>query len=515
MIMGKNGNVYNLPSKEDHKGGEGKIYILPNKKVVKIYSDQILNENGRELEPKLEFMVNHPPRGGMVNYMAWPIDIVYENGRFCGFVMNNLDNFKEIKTLHAVTISKTEDLRLKLQSALNLSMMVSVMHRSGYVIGDFNPKNIGYNEKGNICFYDNDSFQFTDDKGVLFRCNVQFPGYVAPEVLLEIDKIHRQNLAMGKKCQVKMCDLSVGFTKESDNFALATHIFQLMMNGQMPYDSCPEGTAKKLSAPKQTGSKSSSSVAPEISDQTKVKQDMYCFNRGFEPFNSITPDKNLFPPYITDLFAKAFRTLGPNEHRPTADEWKDAINRYSNDVIQCDTNSKHIYWKNAGKCPYCEASKVAKDRMSNPNKTKVIDGGSNVQSSSQFGPITPPKPSPPKPSPTPINPPNFTAISQRKKTILWSLGLAYIVLTVALTFVYYSMDPTAGVTDIILLLVPPIAIVVLSYIFNLGLIGVILGIVGLVLLSLGIVLGNGMEYWYTILIPGLSIPVSILGDGVW
>ncbi len=401
MVRGIRGNSYSLPVEPAYKGGEGSIYRLSDGKVAKIYSSNVLLAQESELEAKIRYMTDHPPNGQIVTYMAWPIDTLYDNGRFCGFVMNDLQGFQEMKRIHAVSVKDTEPLNVKLQCAYNLAMMVAVVHRAGYVIGDFNPKNIGYNSRGIICFYDNDSFQFTDGHGHVFRCNVQFPGYVAPEILIETDNLRRKWVMEGKKGEVHMSDLSVGFTQDTDRFALAVHIFQLMMNGQPPYRTVAQGSQTDSNVPSQPPSSSSSTVAPKGDDD--VKNDRYCFRTGYRPFSNITPRKELFPPYIMDLFDKAFRSLKSGEHRPSAEDWRNALDRYSSDVKKCCNDNRHLYWKSAPVCPYCDASARQKSSQSSPrlNTTPVptpsgiISGGN--QNTSQFFNHQPyPHPSPPQ-----------------------------------------------------------------------------------------------------------------------
>ncbi len=457
MIRGKNGDPYNLPLNPTYTGGEGSIYILSDGRVAKIYSEDILSEQIDELEAKIEYMVDNPPNGQIVTYMAWPIDTLYDNGRFCGFVMNDLQGFQEMKRIHAVSVKDTEPLNVKLQCAYNLAMMVAVVHRAGYVIGDFNPKNIGYNSRGIICFYDNDSFQFTDGHGHVFRCNVQFPGYVAPEILIETDNLRRKWVMEGKKGEVHMSDLSVGFTQDTDRFALAVHIFQLMMNGQPPYRTVAQGSQTDSNVPSQPPSSSSSTVAPKGDDD--VKNDRYCFRTGYRPFSNITPRKELFPPYIMDLFDKAFRSLKSGEHRPSAEDWRNALDRYSSDVKKCCNDNRHLYWKSAPVCPYCDASARQKSSQSSPRQnavltstpSNVISGGN--QTTGQFGSVKPPsknnnKPYSSNPQTTSVvSKPKIAKTSDNKQNLVWFAYLLYALFLIFLIVAglqmrssYYAID---------------------------------------------------------------------------
>ena len=69
------------------------------------------------------------------------------------------------------------------------------------------------------------------------------------------------------------------------------------------------------------------------------------------------PELNSFPPYIKDLFKRAFVDghASPGS-RPSAAEWKTALVRFEKELIPCNHgNHDHYYWKGYHTCPYCEA----------------------------------------------------------------------------------------------------------------------------------------------------------------
>lgn len=83
-------------------GGEGTVYRVighPNK-VAKIYHSY---KNTPEKEPKLKAMVSNPPsdptRPNHVS-IAWPTDLLYENGKFVGYMMPLISKSPEIFSLY-------------------------------------------------------------------------------------------------------------------------------------------------------------------------------------------------------------------------------------------------------------------------------------------------------------------------------------------------------------------------------------------------------------------------------
>lgn len=371
MIKGKKGNVYDLPPKESMKGGEGKIYILPEGKVLKIYNDIILEKDGNELESKLNYMVDHPPRGNAIEYMAWPLDVVYEDDRFCGFIMNDLSGFGDLVELYRPPVNNNVTFSFKLTVARNMAILVSSLHNSGYIVGDFNPRNFGYDMKGNVYSYDVDSFQFSDDTGHVYRCNVQFPGYVAPELMEEIQALSRARSSAGLSGGVSMRDLEVGYTKDTDRFALAVHIYQLMNDSRMPLGldndgmnsmedtkgscevsksisivSCSERDAathrplKRLSRQSDSSSKISVDSQPDAGiyagvDMQHVFVEMY--NKFFD-FDGIRISN------IENLLRKALLILNPGEHRPSAGDWIEAIDGFNLNLKKDENNAPCVEW---------------------------------------------------------------------------------------------------------------------------------------------------------------------------
>lgn len=352
--QGSSGKTY-LISEDPHDaiatGGEGSIFSIDATHVAKVYLKQVLSKE-TDLEAKIRYMISHPP-ARILKYMSWPTDALYKDGRFVGFVMNKLSGYSQLRDLYSFSIAQSPSVDLRLLVAYNLSNMVNEIHNAGYVIGDFNPKNIGYNDNGTVCFYDNDSFQFKDDKGNLFKCGVNFEGYVAPEVMDETESLKRKLLREGKDAsKVQMKDLEVGFTKDTDRFALAVHIFQLMFNGFNPYASIPSSESRTRDSPTVSNA-SSSRIVPTAEEN--VKLDNYCFKNGLQPKSAAVPRVDLYPSYITRLFSESFRHLRSNEHRPTAQDWIRAISRYKTDVKQCGKNKEHIIWQSSPICPYCDA----------------------------------------------------------------------------------------------------------------------------------------------------------------
>ncbi len=337
--------IYKLGNKIA-EGGEGAIYSIEGDEssVIKIYFNA-----DNEIEQKIEFMCSNPPACSVLNDLAWPTDVIRDGAtdKFLGFVMPKLITDCELSHLYKYNdpkagIPPVMDYKKRISVAINLCKVIDAVHKAGYIFGDFNPLNIGVNlTNANIGFFDADSFHIFDSQtNTQYRCKVGCNGYIAPELL--------------KKCKSRdpwytyeECPLPT-FTLETDRFALAIHIFKLLMNGFTPFNGIKED-------------ESASTASPGIGSLA-VERDSYCFKPGNKPLSAATPDLKSFPEYLSSLWQKAFidgKELP--ECRPSAEEWLKALEKYDADVIQCSNNGSHFYWKDKKNklavCPYCEADK--------------------------------------------------------------------------------------------------------------------------------------------------------------
>jgi serine/threonine protein kinase len=327
---------YNLAKAPFAKGGEGEVFAIHDTAfVAKCY----FKPSG-ELEEKLLYMVNHRPKASILSSIAWPLDVIYdENHHFAGFVMERLSSTRDLQEVYAYPPQFSFKNRLII--AKNICTVISELHSAKYIFGDFNPNNIVVDGKtGEVTFIDTDSYHIVLDKtkNKAYRCKVDCPGYVAPELL---QKIYHDS----KSYTYENAPLDT-FTQETDNFALAIHIFKLLMNGFTPFNGVDENNR-------------SPRPSPGVGHDS-VWQDSYCFKPGFKSMTPVVPPKNTIPPYIRSLFDKAF-IAGRRDpgKRPSPDEWYTALGRYEGDLKPCG-NPIHQYYRPLPRCPWCEAEERTK-----------------------------------------------------------------------------------------------------------------------------------------------------------
>lgn len=320
------------------KGGEGEVYAIEGYpgKVAKLYLD---DEMAASRESKIDAMVaiRHSDafvRANLAKSIAWPWAPLYDQkGNFIGFGMDRIHVNMELDDLYEYPPDHNKHISIvdKINCLISICSVIEKLHSTGSVFGDFNPNNIKINQDFTVAFVDADSYHIGNRKE--YRCSVCAEGYVAPEI---VTACHGTTYA---ECP------TTTFTIESDNFALAIHIFRMLMNGCHPYY-----TKRHL---KRTGSKP---AAKKI--DRKVEDGETAF---FKPIANVSvpdyaPDIKAFPSYIYSLFERAFVDgHGNPKARPSAAEWKNALLRYKSEIKPCSHSRAHYYWDGVSSCPYCDA----------------------------------------------------------------------------------------------------------------------------------------------------------------
>jgi DNA-binding helix-hairpin-helix protein with protein kinase domain len=311
-------------------GGEGAVYESRSKpgQLFKKYKPGKMTP---AVEEKLKYMIANPIKVGDENSkFAWPTEIGYENGQAVGFYMPRLACDEKIYFAYDYTNDESEvrNYKNRVIVARNLCTMIHWANINNFVIGDFNDKNIGLDKiTGYVSMFDCDSFHLL---GGLHRCGACMPGYAAPELLK----------AMRAEGSANYLGASLPtFTEETDLFALAIHVFRLLMNGAHPFN----GIDVTLD---------SSSAIAGAGDQP-VHDGLYCFALGKKPKNRTIPPLLILPDIFAEYFDKAF--IHYEGGRPTWRQWLNALDNYRAHLVQCGNNLMHWHHKDLSCCPWCEA----------------------------------------------------------------------------------------------------------------------------------------------------------------
>ena len=322
---GNTGKVYSLASEFFAKGGEGEIYeiIGMNSYVAKIYYEKYQTSLREE---KILTMIKKPPASNVINQFTWPIEVLYENNKFVGYIMPRLRNTYKLNKMYEYPRPPDKPWNLYIVIAKNLSAAINGVHISGHVCGDLNPNNICVNPlNGIITLVDTDSYHiYDDDTKTIYRCVVAMEAFIPKE-------LQNKNLTSAALPT---------FTKETDLFTLAILIFSLLMNGCHPFACSNTLVSGSVNLPSHN------------------------IIEGLFPFmtknNSITipryaPSINILGRKIKSLFKRAFVTgYKRPKKRPTAEEWYFALADLEKSLVNCELDPSHTYYKKLAECPWCE-----------------------------------------------------------------------------------------------------------------------------------------------------------------
>ena len=318
-------------------GGEGAVYSFgPRPEMVaKVYHSSMLDAARRK---KLDLMIAYRPvvrdaSDGHV-FVAWPHSLLRDGagGDAVGFLMPRVDTGRTLHTylIPAVRSSKAPETSYADLCAIgrHFSETLDKLHGGGYVLGDINESNALVTDGNRAALIDADSFQVTDhQERVVYRCEVGKPEYTAPEL---------QGVRFG----------DVDRTYEHDRFALGVVIYQLLMEGQHPFNLKMPGNVS-LKQPERIvrGYFAHGSTTPYGPEPERV------------PFDSLHVD-------LQDMFLRCFESghRDPGQ-RPSALEWASALDSALSDIERCRTNEGH--WRFSSKttraysvCVWCERAQT-------------------------------------------------------------------------------------------------------------------------------------------------------------
>ena len=381
IYYGRNGKKYMLEDKAFASGGEGEVFniIGDNGNVAKVYKPikftlTKYDSNPRiSMKEKIETMLDQPVdpylNGDLI--VAWPIDTLSDgNGMFCGYIMPRVNANKSIITgeneSKRETFFSNYTFRHSVVMSYNMATIVERIQASGAIVGDFNPQNFMLNTDGTIVRVDADSFDIRNQKtGKVYKCTVGVPEMLPPE-------LQGRNLASP----------SSHFTDKTDVFALAVHIFVLLMNNRHPFTVRMPHTSRSS----QAGTKLENNIV-----QGKCPYTTSSKWRNNTPPGAL--DIMMLPDYVRRLFDRAFSYDEQNaasiqviNNRPTAREWREAMARMINEIDSniydtCVTYKSHIYRHDYGTCPFCAKVKPIPNRFPSPI---LVNGNTNINANNRY-----------------------------------------------------------------------------------------------------------------------------------
>jgi hypothetical protein len=341
------------PGRELAHGGQGCVFELGNdpRAVFKRYHETEL-EKDLELEDRLLLMLKLSPEGSLEDrsghlLLTWPTEIVHDGARFVGFLMPKLDTW-HVAELHRVTdpsdrIGATGasnwlrrvNWQYLASVAKNLALGTELLHANEVVIGDFNDRNVAVTRDSRVTLFDCDSMQIADpDSEHRFLCRVRRSEFLAPE-LRDVDL----------RLVVR--------PPSSDNFALAVHLHQLLLEGEHPF----------------RGSWRGSGDPPK--ESVLAAQGMWTHGESTEVLPRPSAIRiGLLPERLIAMFHDAFvdGAVTPSS-RPSARQWREALDELVASLVQCKAEESHWYPDFHSSCPWCLHTRARHPPRPHPQQT--------------------------------------------------------------------------------------------------------------------------------------------------
>lgn len=367
--IGKRGKTYTILEPPLGRGGEGEVFRIENQPdlVMKVYRKNLRTESR---EKKIQAMVKIDLGRDALDQISWPLDMVYQGADFVGFVMPLIKNNLHINAMY--TPGQEFNLKDRIAVGKNLCAAINSIHAAHQVCGDLNPNNIIVDPKnGLVTMIDTDSYHIKDfSTNQIYRCPVGEPHFLPPEV--------QEKMKNGM--DLVSAPLPT-FTRESDLFALAVHIFSLLMNGCHPFACAVDGN---LNMAHGSVARQSISAFQPIDNITNNFFPFYDKKPGIT-IPKYAPDLSVLPLDLKNLFIQAFKDGYNNpKSRPDPVTWYKALDDYGNNLEVCPRNKDHYYYKKLSSCPWCQVEKDFHSLVSQGPVGQVIKQNPvNIKSSSQ------------------------------------------------------------------------------------------------------------------------------------
>lgn len=373
------------------EGREGVVFRIrePEGTALKVYFPDVLARKGTVLAAKIRPMVANPPEDrtrsqGHVS-LAWPSAVALDaGGSFAGYVMPFIDTPLSVELQVMASPSdrrhgpRTPDWAAGftwehlLGVAVNLASITQALHDAGYVIGDFNGRDVLVARNALVTLVGCDSLQVpapSPTGGPAFLCEVLRPEFTPPELL-------HADLARTVRAP------------SSDLFPLAVHIYQLLMEGRHPFAGIWHGPGDEPQREELAGQ----GLFAQAGDRRLTPQ------AGTPPFAILSPE-------VQALFFRAFVDGADRPAvRPSGAEWVRDLEALAATLVTCEAVEAHRYPAHlGGACPWCqleeEAEEAARVAPVHPISLVTPTAAASVPPGAG-GPRVPllPYPSPPRPS---------------------------------------------------------------------------------------------------------------------
>ncbi len=167
------------------KGGEGNVHEIIQPQVLRNYVVKIYHpkEQKPERQAKLNYLIQHRPTLRDDFSVIWPEELVFQEGKFAGFLMKKARGNHDLTVLAGLKPSRklSPDWREKYNRShvsgfihlakvcYNVAAAIDQLHQTGrYVLVDIKPENIKISYNGNVSLIDIDSIEVMEGQELIF-----------------------------------------------------------------------------------------------------------------------------------------------------------------------------------------------------------------------------------------------------------------------------------------------------------------------------------------------------------
>ncbi len=336
---GRKQEAYVLEKKPLATGERGALHAVEDSKE---FVALLFNEENRPaaLEEKLTSMSAKVVSKSLLDVANFPQDVIYDNdGNFMGVLLNRKIHDRSLRDICEVGNETYKNLTwsYKISVAENLCAAFDVIHKAGYLVGETSAKTIyADRESGRVFFTDVDCLLAEGEEAAW---NTDRPENIPPEV----QKALAACAANGGEAAAQPKHSVV-----TDRFALALHIFKLLMNGSHPFACRLVNPDEDADCP-QPGKNIADGYFPFAVQKEGMSIPVYA------------PAMDILDKDVQALFTKAFvEGYTTPDARPDATAWATALGKMKKKTKKCKANADHIYYKKVGKCPWCALDGNAK-----------------------------------------------------------------------------------------------------------------------------------------------------------
>lgn len=158
-----------------HEGGEGAVYKTYQNFLAKIYKPKHQTyQNYKKLLKMVQTPMDNP-------HIVWPKDIVYYNGNFMGYIMENITSKESMDDLRDSNFEGYSSVE-RLEIAISFMQNIQYLHARNVLVGDMKLDNILVQSPKDVFIIDSGSFQIDDYPCVVYSLEYSEKKYSEEEL---------------------------------------------------------------------------------------------------------------------------------------------------------------------------------------------------------------------------------------------------------------------------------------------------------------------------------------------